>query len=58
VSLPLARMILAALGHELRWPEPLANWLAAVQRHPALAKALEPWHDATLHWLRNTRPPS
>lgn len=58
VSLPLARMILAALGHELRWPELLANWLAAVQREPALAKALEPWHDATLHWLRNARPPS
>jgi len=58
VSIPLAQSILSSLGHDWNPPEPLGAWMAVIRREPALAKALEPWHDATLDWLRSARPRS
>ncbi|MEN9775258.1 MAG: hypothetical protein RL322_2328 [Pseudomonadota bacterium] len=58
VSLQLARMICEHLGSGLPLPAPMERWLSVVNEHPALAKALEPWHDATRTWLRNARPTS
>lgn len=58
VTLPLAQLILSSLGYNWQLPVPLASWLSATRQEAGLAKALEPWHDATLNWLRNTRPTS
>ena len=58
VTIPLAQLILSSLGRDWIPPEPLRAWLAVARQEPALAKALEPWHDAMLNWLRNARPRS
>lgn len=51
VTLPLAAMLLAALGEELVLPPLLARWQATLGRHPAVELALGSWRPATERWI-------
>ena len=50
-TLPLARLLLAATGRELALTPRLEQWLAAVDRHPAVTSALARWRPATTAWI-------
>ena len=51
VTLPLAGMLLAALGDTLVLPPLLEHWQAALGRHPAVERALGGWRPATVRWI-------
>ena len=51
VTVPLAQTLLAALGQPLGLPEAIAEWHAAVQIHPSVREALDPWRAATERWV-------
>jgi glutathione S-transferase len=50
-TLPLARLLLEATGRALILSPRLERWLAAIDRHPAVASALAQWQPATEAWL-------
>ena len=51
ISLPLAQMLLGAIGETLPLPPAITAWQRAVQAHPAVAQVLGPWRAATETWL-------
>ena len=51
VSLPLARLLLEAMGRVLALPAAIECWLAVAQAHPAVIAGLAPWRPATEHWI-------
>jgi hypothetical protein len=51
VTLPLAQMILLAIGAPLALPARITDWLQAVHQHPAAQRALAPWRSATEAWI-------
>ena len=51
VTLPLAAMLLAALGDTLVLPALLERWQAVLGRHPAVERALGGWRPATERWI-------
>jgi glutathione S-transferase len=53
VTLPLAQMLLTALGQRLDLPPAIAAWQQAVQAHAAVAQVLAPWRAATDNWLNS-----
>ena len=50
-TLPLAKMLLEALGHGLAWSSKIQSWLAALHEHPAVIRALSSWWPATGAWI-------
>lgn len=52
VTLPLARLLLQALGHPLSLPGAIESWLAELDRHPAVVRALRDWLPATRSWIQ------
>ena len=51
VNLPLAAQLLRACGAEDPLPQPWTDWWQKGHQHPAVAKALAPWKQATQAWL-------
>jgi len=51
VSLPLACLLLEAMGRSLALPAAIARWLEAAQAHPAVIAGLAPWRPATERWI-------
>ena len=51
VTLPLAQMLLIALGEHLALPASIAAWQSMVQEHPAVKQVLAPWREATQGWI-------
>ena len=51
ITLPLAQMLLSALGEDLRLPPALAAWQNVVQAHPAVKQVSVPWRAATEGWI-------
>lgn len=51
ITIPLAQMLLQAMGEELLLPPSLDQWQTAVQAHPAVMKATAPWRAATQVWI-------
>ena len=51
ITIPLAQMLLQAMGEELLLPPSLAGWQAVVQAHPAVVKVTAPWRAATQGWI-------
>ena len=51
IPLPLAQMLLQAMGEELVLPPSLAGWQTVVQAHPAVVKVIAPWRAATQAWI-------
>ena len=50
-TLPLARMLLAALGVGLEPPPPVQRWQDALATEPAVVRALARWWPATRQWI-------
>ena len=51
VTLPLASALLAACAQPLELPHKLRVWLDTASQHPGVARALQPWRQATDAWL-------
>lgn len=51
VTLPLAGMLLDALGDPLSPRTPIERWQTALARHSAVHRALATWRPATEHWI-------
>ncbi len=51
VNLPLATQLLHACGEDDLFPQPWTDWWQKGHQHPAVAKALSPWKQATQAWL-------
>lgn len=51
VTLPLAVMLLDALGDPLSPPTPIERWQTALARHSAVHRALAHWRPATERWI-------
>lgn len=51
VTLPLARMLAAALDRTLALDPAVARWVEALHAHPAVASALAAWRPATEGWI-------
>lgn len=58
VTLPLAVMMLQALERPLVLPSSIDTWMAELDRHPAVSRALQNWRPATRAWItaKLTRP--
>lgn len=57
VSLPLARLLIEAMGRALALPASIERWLAAAQAHPAVNAGLAPWRPATERWIATQLAP-
>lgn len=51
VNMPLAAQLLRACGEEDPFSPSLIDWWQSGHQHPAVAKALDPWKQATQEWL-------
>ncbi len=51
VTLPLAGMLLGALGDALVLPTPIERWQAVLSQQPAVHRALADWYPATERWI-------
>jgi len=51
VTVPLAQLLLDAIGQPLELPPELVDWQIAVNADPAVVAALEPWRTATASWI-------
>jgi len=51
VNLPLAAQLLHACGEDDLFPPQWTDWWQKGHQHPAVAKALSPWKQATQAWL-------
>jgi glutathione S-transferase len=51
VTVPLAGMLLEALGDRLTLPEAIERWQAALAGHAAVRRALADWRPATERWI-------
>lgn len=58
VTLPLARMLLLGMGEDLPLSPRIEAWLRAVHDHPAVIRALAPWHTATKAWIELQSQPA
>lgn len=50
-TLPLAKMLVAGLGHALTYSDRLQRWQDALAGQPAVARALASWRPATEAWI-------
>ena len=51
ITLPLAQMLLTAMGEALPLPASIAAWQMVVGEHPAVKRVLSPWREATQGWI-------
>ena len=51
VNIPLAAQLLHVCGEEDPFPQQWTDWWHKGHQHPAVAKALSPWKQATQAWL-------
>ena len=50
-TLPLAQMLVAAVGHALTYSVRLQHWQEVLADEPAVARALSSWRPSTRAWL-------
>lgn len=51
VTVPLAQLLVQALGQNLALPASIGAWQAAVEAHPAVRQVMAPWRVATTQWI-------